>query len=81
MPRSSREALPHKGQSDSQVHVPLAKLSASNRRWVEDHNPCETSLSERSKDGAVGTLALRNGDYRITKIVDDEHGPHRLRSE
>ena len=60
------------GKATCAVYVPLAKLSASNRRWVEDRNPCETSLSERSKDGAVGTLTLRNGVYRITKIVDDD---------
>jgi hypothetical protein len=53
------------------IYVPLAKLSASNRRWIEEKNPCETSLGERSKVGSVGTLALRSGVYRVTRTTND----------
>ncbi len=55
-----------------QSKVPLGTLSASDRRWVEERNPCESSLSGKAKAGAVGTLALASGSYRVARIVDAE---------
>jgi hypothetical protein len=55
-----------------QSKVPLGALSASDRRWVEDRNPCESSLTGKAKPGAVGTLALTSGSYHVARIVDAE---------
>jgi len=58
------------------ICYPLAALSASDRRWIEDMNPTETCLMARKshppKNGAVGTLTPKSGFYRIRQIVDRE---------
>jgi hypothetical protein len=54
------------------ITVALANLSASDRRWIEERNPCETCLTARSKKGSVGTLAPKTGFYRVTEIMDDD---------
>jgi hypothetical protein len=59
-----------KGQESCQIGVPLAHLSASDRKWVEENNPCETCLTEKSRAGAIGTLAWRRGGfYRVTQVA------------
>ena len=60
------------GKRTIPIKVPLAGLCASDRRWIEEKNPCETCLTERSKKGAAGTLAPKTGFYRVTKIVDTD---------
>ena len=47
------------GKRTIPIKVPLAGLCASDRRWIEEKNPCETCLTERSKKGAAGTLARK----------------------
>jgi hypothetical protein len=54
------------------IEVPLAKLSTSDREWVEDRNPIATCLTEKSKTGAVGTLSPKTGAYLVRAIVKDE---------
>jgi hypothetical protein len=54
------------------VDVPLAKLSTSDREWVEDRNPAATCLTEKSKTGAVGTLSPKTGAYLVRAIVKDD---------
>ncbi len=55
-----------------QSKVPMGALSASDRGWVEERNPCESSLAVKSRPGAVGTLALSSGSYHVARIVDAE---------
>jgi hypothetical protein len=58
------------------VHYPLASFSASDRRWIEELNPTETSLISPGlrkagpKNPVVGTLNPKSGLFRVKQIVD-----------
>jgi hypothetical protein len=71
-PVSHKQVLKIDRTVKSLVRVPLATLSGSDRRWIEERNPLETCLSKTSIMGAVGTLAPRNGSYRVQKIEGDK---------
>ena len=55
------------------IQVPLAMLSASDRRWIEERNPVETCLTKKSKKGEVGTLTPKHGYFFITQVDADEN--------
>jgi hypothetical protein len=59
-------------QQDVPLRIPLASLSVEDRRWIEDRNPTETSLSERSKKGDVGTLSPKDGRFMVTEVDADQ---------
>jgi hypothetical protein len=50
------------------LQVPLAMLSAGDRRWIEDRNPIETCLTKKSKKGEVGTLSPPEGSFFVTQV-------------
>jgi hypothetical protein len=60
-------------KQDVPIQVPLMMLSAGDRRWIEDRNPIETCLTEKSKKGEVGTLSPKDGAYFVTQIDTDQN--------
>jgi hypothetical protein len=70
VPGPSGKRVHRRVPQTQQIKVPLAALSVSDRRWVEERNPCEASLTARARPGSVGTLALTSGSYRVARVMD-----------
>jgi hypothetical protein len=55
------------------VHFQLGKLSLEDRRWVEEKNAAACCLKHELHKGSVGTLSPTFGEFRVTKIIDNEN--------
>jgi hypothetical protein len=53
-------------------HIPLNMLSYDSRKWIEQQNPISCSLNSASKKGAVGTLAMDDGKFVVSKKLESE---------
>lgn len=71
-PQTPKQTVRISGYRNIPISVPLAILSASDRRWIEARNPLETCLTGKSRRGAVGTLTPTRGKYRIVEISGDK---------